>query len=324
LVVWSWKRNKTLTLFTVFMSIGFVFSQAGVALDSQLITGAPRWLKPAKFAISVAIYTGTLVWLLGQVTVWPTLIRRLSVLAGWLLVAEVVLIDFQAARGTTSHFNVSNAFDAAVYAAMGIMILVVWNISLILLVALFRQRFESRAWGTALRAGVLLTVLGSGTGGLMTRPTPSQLAGMHHGPQGIVGAHTVGGEDGGPGLPLTRWSTEHGDVRVPHFLGIHGMQAIPLFAWLLTFTGWSDARRQRFVIAGSLSYFALFILVLAQALGGIPIVSTSAASLQSWVAWLAVTIAAFVVASLGGMSQWHGTATLTANGEPSSPTSRTL
>ncbi len=275
-------------------------------MDPKVICGAPRWLKPAKFAISGAIYTVTLIWLLGQVTVWPRLIRRLTDVSGWLLLGEVVLIDLQAARGTTSHFNVSTAFDAAVFAAMGFMILVVWVISGILFAALCRQKFESRAWGTALRAGVLLTVLGSGAGALMTSPTHAQMLATKHGPPNTVGAHTVGGPDGGPGLPVTRWSTEHGDLRTPHFLGLHGMQALPLFAWLLAVTtNWSDDRRRRFVLAGSFSYLALFVLLLWQALSGVSVVSGSVGSIAGWAAWLALTFACFGAASFSGARHRH-------------------
>jgi hypothetical protein len=297
----AWKRNKILTFLTVLVLIGFVFSAAGLVLDPRQITGVPRWLKPAKFAISMAIYTGTLVWLLGQVTIWQRLIRRLFVLTGWLVMAEVALIDLQAARGTTSHFNVSTTFDATVFSVMGTMITVVWAISALLFVALCLQRFESRAWGTALRAGVLLSVLGAGTGGVMLRPTPAQLAGMRQAAPSTVGAHTIGGQDGGPGLPVTGWSTEHGDLRVPHFVGLHGMQIIPLFAWLLTkATGWPDRRRRGFVLVASLSYLALFVMLLWQALNGYSIFSTNETTVGGWVVWLVVTVAAFAFASVAG------------------------
>ena len=54
-------------------------------------------------------------------------------------------------------------------------------------------------------------------------------------------------EYGGPGLPVTRWSTAGGDLRVPHFMGIHGLQVLPLVGWLL------GRRRRRAVGSDRLS-----------------------------------------------------------------------
>ena len=43
-------------------------SVAGVAVDDRVINGEAAWLKPAKFALSLAIYNVTLAWLLSLVT----------------------------------------------------------------------------------------------------------------------------------------------------------------------------------------------------------------------------------------------------------------
>jgi Na+/phosphate symporter len=62
----AWAANRSLTLLGVAMLLTLVVALAGLALDPRVITGAPAWLKPAKFAISVAIYSFTFVWLLSR------------------------------------------------------------------------------------------------------------------------------------------------------------------------------------------------------------------------------------------------------------------
>jgi hypothetical protein len=260
-----WETSKPLTAVGILMMPVFVLSLAGLFIDPRIITGMPAWLKPAKFAISIAIYTLTLAWVFRYLPEWP----RVRFATGWItsvvMVLEMGIIGIQAARGTTSHFNVGTRLDAVLFASMGVAILVAWLALIAIAVALFRQKCTDPVMGWALRMGVLITVLGAATGGLMTVPTSTQLAearATDHMP--VSGSHTVGAPDGGPGIPGTGWSTEHGDLRVPHFFGLHAMQILPLIAWL-----WKPKRARTMIAAGGV-YALLFVLTLAQALAGRP------------------------------------------------------
>ncbi len=262
-----WFNSPPLAAVSLLMFVLFVCALAGMYLDPRTITGAPAWLKPAKFGISTTIYAGTLAWLFGYITVWPRFKRAMGAIIAAVLVVEVTIIDVQAARGTTSHFNVGTVVDATLWGIMAVAILILWLASMGLVVALFRQHFADPAWGWALRLGMLISVIGAGLGGAMTRPTPAQVQSMtRHEQVKVIGAHTVGAPDGGPGLPVVGWSAQHGDLRIPHFFGLHGLQIIPLFAWLL--------QRRRtlagiFVFAGG--YSMLIALLTWQALAGRPV-----------------------------------------------------
>lgn len=264
-----WHASPPLTAVGLLMLAAAVPSLAGIFLDPRIITGAPAWLKPLKFALSTAIYSLTLAWVFQFLTDWP----RARHLVGWVtaivFVLEVAIIDAQAWRGTTSHFNISTPLNATLFAIMGFAIITQTFISVAVAIALWRQRFADRALGWALRLGMTLTILGALTGPLMTHPTPAQLANAHAG-HGMprAGAHTVGGPDGGPGLPVTGWSTTHGDVRVPHFVGLHALQAMILIALALRRWLPADPVRVRAMLTAATGYTALFVFLLYQALQG--------------------------------------------------------
>ena len=226
-----WQASAPLTAAGVLMLAAAAVFVVALAVDPRIITGAPAWLKPFKFAISTAIYSLTLAWIYRWLPDWPRMRRVVGWTTAIVFVLEVAIIAGQAWRGTTSHFNVSTPLNAVLFGVMGAAILLQTLVSAAVAVALWRQRFTDRALGWALRLGMTLTLAGAMTGPLMTRPTAAQLADARAGHRmTIAGAHSVGGPDGGPGVPLTGWSREHGDVRVPHFLGLHAIQALPLVA----------------------------------------------------------------------------------------------
>jgi hypothetical protein len=110
---------------------------------------------------------------------------------------------------------------------------------------------------------------------LMFRATPAQQqASGATGRMDHFGAHSVGTEDGGPGLPITGWNTQGGDLRIGHFLGVHALQFIPLLALGLVLLARRFPRlrpegtRTALVFAGTAAYAGLIWLVTWQALRG--------------------------------------------------------
>jgi hypothetical protein len=227
--------NPALTILAVAMLITFAATLLGIFVDHRVITGSPAWLKPAKFAISVSIYCFTFVWMLGFVENRPRLVRLVANVTTASLMVEMVVILTQATRGTTSHFNQTTPLNTALWFTMGAFIVLVWMMNLLLAIVLLFQRMPDRALAWSLRLGLLISAIGMATAFFMVTPTPEQTARIAggYGPR-IVGAHSVGVTDGGPGLPVLGWSIVGGDLRIAHFVGLHALQVLPFFGWLLT------------------------------------------------------------------------------------------
>src|SRR5699024_6634642 len=121
-------------------------------------------------------------------------------------------------------------FDSFVVITMGVAIVVVWLANLMLGIVLAFRSLPSRSVTASVRWGVSVSLVGMAVAFLMT---VGDFGVIDSPGNGIEGAHTVGAADGGPGLPVFGWSTVAGDLRVPHFVGIHALQALPLLALLL-------------------------------------------------------------------------------------------
>jgi hypothetical protein len=290
-----WHHNRPLTGVTLLMVGVLAVTSIGLIVDPRTIGGDPAWLKPAKFAVSTAVYSLTLAWLLTYLPDWPRTRRVVSLVTAVVFVLEVAIIVIQAARGVTSHFNLSTPLDAVLFSVMGAAIGIQTVVSGQVAVALWRQPFADRALGTALRAAMVLTLLGAASAGLMTMPSAEQSAALsitHTMPRS--GAHTVGAPDGGAGLPGTGWSRDHGDLRIPHFFGLHALQALPLIA-LIVGRRRSQHQAVQLVRVAATGYAALFGILLVQALRGESLIAPSGFTVALAMVWALGTMLAIAV-----------------------------
>ena len=267
----GWAFNPLLTLAALLHFALIPFAAALIFLDPQIITGMSAWTKPLKFAISGGIYAVTFGWFLTYVQGRRRWVQIGANVTGIALLVETVLISMQVIRGVPSHFNNTTAFDAGVFATMGGFIALLATMNLLLAIWLLIQKLPDRAFAAALRWGTILAFAGMAVGGLMSAPTSGQMVALEAGETvNALGAHSVGVADGGPGLPLLGWSTVGGDLRAGHFLGLHGMQIIPLAAWLLSrrrLRGLlSEGHRTALVHLTGVGYLGLTVLLTWQAL----------------------------------------------------------
>ncbi|WP_031015053.1 hypothetical protein, partial [Streptomyces sp. NRRL F-5727] len=286
------------------MAVFAVVSAGGILLDDRTLVGAPIWTKPFKFAVSFVAYSLSLAWMLSLL---PRA-KRAGWWAGTVVTVtsalEMALITLQVVRGRQSHFNQETAFDAAVFQAMGLTVVILWLAALTIAVLLLRTRLLDPATAWAVRLSSLIALAGAAVGFLMVQPTPAQRAATD---PPVVGAHSVGVPDGGPSLPVTGWAATGGDLRIAHFFGMHALQLLPLLLLVLTALAPRLPRladpgiRLRLVLTASAAYTATFALLTWQALRGQPLLHPDTTTLTTAAAITILTATATAL-SLRGAS----------------------
>ncbi len=269
----AWQVNRPLTILGISMVITLVFSLIAMIVDPKVITGQNAWVKPAKFAISISIYSFTLLWMLTFIRNRPRVVGILSWVTVVGFIIEMAAIVGQVLRGTTSHFNNATPFDDFVYSWMSYAIVVIWLCCFFVGIFLLFQKLHDPAFAWSMRFGILIALIGMGVAFLMTLPTEQQrIQEEEIGISLVKGAHSIGVEDGGAGLPILNWSTEGGDLRIGHFVGLHGMQILPLIGLMLSNSVFVHHIRREgrilLVFIAGISYLLLIILLTWQALRG--------------------------------------------------------
>lgn len=282
----AWQFNRILTLAILLHAAIVPLLLVGMAMDPKVIGGANGWIKPLKFALSGGIYGATILWMLTFVEGRRRWVQAIATVTGVALIVETALITMQVERGTTSHFNAATAFDGIVFGIMGTFIMLLSLAGFLLAIFLLFQRLPDPvvAWG--LRWGLIIALAGMGSGVLMTSGNlpPSTVAAAEAGePVTVVGAHSVGVDDGGPGLPFLGWSTTGGDLRVGHFFGLHGLQVLPFLAFLLTRPAARRRLTQRqrvgLIWTAGLGYLGLTLLLTWQAMRAQPLIAPDGTTL---------------------------------------------
>lgn len=308
-----WNTSWSLSVVTVLIGLCGLFSVAAVFLDPRVLVGAPIWFKPLKFGVSVVIYTTSLLWILSHVTRWRRTARLMAFIVAANLTFDLAWIMIQTGRGVRSHFNISTAFDAKFYALVGASINLVMVMNLVAVVLVLLERLSNKTFTAALTFGLLASVVGGFSAiPMITQTTAAQRAQDDSGVRReVAGGHSFGVEEGGSGFPLLGWSTDGGDGRVPHFVGLHGLQLIPLIGvWIERRyrDRFSDLRRAGMVAVIGLAYIGITLLLLWQALRGQSVIAPDVLTIGAFAGLLGATGLVLL-----GMFRW-----------PSSPQDTTL
>lgn len=239
----------------------FIVLITGLALpfEDRLLNDISVWIKPQKFAWSLALHSLTII-LLARLILTTDQLK--SALWRWTAMAyltgslvELLWITLQAARGRASHFNESTGFESAMYTVMavGAIALVVAPMVLSYLASKNTNISERPFLRQSIIAGCLLS-------SISTLIVAFYLGGSM--------SHWVGDiQSDAQGLPIVGWSTQVGDLRVAHFFATHALQIIPFVGWIMAH------QKVRILHAMLVAYSLLIVGTFVQALMGYPLIA---------------------------------------------------
>ncbi|MFE9497309.1 hypothetical protein [Streptomyces collinus] len=205
------------------------------AVDGGPWYGPVSWRKPVTFGLSFGLTLIALTWVTSYLRTPPRTRAALLLVLAVDCVVEVGGITLQAWRRVPSHLNMETPYDTAVSMTLAVGGGVLVVLLTVFAVASFRHRPTGPAgMPLAVRSGfaILLLALASGAAmiarGVVLTRTGHQEAAYH---------------STAPLKPL-------------HGVSLHAVLVLPLLAWALSRTSWSERTRWRIVAAATGCYAA--------------------------------------------------------------------
>jgi hypothetical protein len=198
------------------------------------------WIKPIKFSMSFSTFASTISLLLLALRIprWQLTLVRRAIAASVAL--EILSLAAQAWR-SAYHLSGQSLLDTSLAQMTNSMVMVNTGIVCWMLALFCANRVQidriDRPMVSAIRYSIVIFLAGNAIGGYML----------------ARGSHTVGIADGGPGLPFVNWSVIGGDLRIAHFIAIHAIQIVPLFAYILSQMAPILPVKHRRIAAGALA-----------------------------------------------------------------------
>lgn len=234
--------------------LGALLLMSGLIHVAILIVGGGSWAgplslrKPATFGLSFGLTLITIAWVASFLRMGE---RARSTLLGIFTVAcvvETALVTLQAWRGVPSHFNMETPFDAFVartLAAGGFTL-----VAIILVLTFVAFRANAAVPGSlqiAIRIGFVTLVGSMVVGALMIA-------------RGMMLVFA--------GNPQAAYANG-GTLKPTHAVTMHAILVLPLLAWLLSFTHYSEERRLAVVLAAAAAYVVVAGLVAVMNFAGV-------------------------------------------------------
>ena len=240
------RRHRALVIYAGLMVGLMVPTLVLMAFDERTTREVGVWAKPLKFMASTALFSLSTAWFMDLLPE-PVRTSPANRAMTWTVILtsafEVAYISFQGALGAPSHYNVADAFHAAMFGLMAVAAVMLTGTQAFLAWQIFAHGVQRpRPVATqGVIVGLVLTFVLATTSGFML--------GASQPPAGVD-------------LPVVGWHLTGGDIRPAHFLGVHAQQFIPLAGFLLQrFAG----RAAGFWLAAFVTAYSAAWLVLAVA-----------------------------------------------------------